>query len=73
MDVISNIGRTAIVFRVGAGLAGKMPRDMQEGLPGREEFTAEVDNAFAVEEELFKRVGYHPGIVRFVFIYITMI
>ncbi|KAF2254413.1 kinase-like protein [Trematosphaeria pertusa] len=63
METISKNGRTAIVFRVGHGLVGKMPRDMQEGLPGREEFGAEIDNAFVVERKLLSRLGIHPRIV----------
>ncbi|KAF2241481.1 kinase-like protein [Trematosphaeria pertusa] len=43
-----------------------MPREMDKGLPGREEFAAEVDNAFAVEEKLLSRLGSHPRIVPFV-------
>ena len=67
MDVISEDGRTAIVYRLEKGFVAKMPRDMQEGLPGREEFAAETDHAFSVEVRLFERMGYHPRITPFVF------
>ena len=66
METISINGRTAIVLRVGEGLVGKMPRCMQEGLPDREEFAAEVDNAFYTEDKILRRLGRHPGIVTFV-------
>jgi hypothetical protein len=56
MEMLSNQGRTSIVFRVGEGHACKIPREMQQGLSGREAFAAEVDNAFTVEERLFKRL-----------------
>jgi len=58
-EIINDRGRTSIVRRVGNGLAWKSPRS---GLSDR--FLAEIDNAFAVEQELLKRLGVHPRIFR---------
>ncbi|KAF2006190.1 kinase-like protein [Amniculicola lignicola CBS 123094] len=60
MERISNTGRTAIVYRVGKDLVGKMPRTL-----GSKEFMAEIDNAFGVERQLLTRLGVHPRIVRY--------
>jgi hypothetical protein len=68
MEMISNKGRTSIVYRIGLGRAGKMPRDMDLELPGLEEFAIEIDNAFDVEKKLLERLGNHPRIVRSVII-----
>jgi hypothetical protein len=61
MDIISEKGRTAIVYRVERGLISKSPRT-----EGSEQFRAEIKNAFAVEKQLLERLGKHPRIVQYV-------
>lgn len=50
MEIINNTGRTSIIYRYAKGLVAKMPREMSAGLPGREEWDVEIDNALMVEE-----------------------
>jgi hypothetical protein len=61
MDIISEKGRTAVVYRVKRGLVCKSPRTIDnKGLQ------AEFKNAFAVERQLLERLGNHPRIVQYV-------
>jgi hypothetical protein len=66
MEMISNKGRTANIYRVGEGLVCKMPRN------DTIKFVAEFDNAFEVERQLLTKLGVHRRIVRYVAISMTM-
>lgn len=63
MEIISNKGRTSVVYRCGSGMVAKIPREMSAGLPDRKEWDAEIDNAFMVEQKLLRLLGLHPRIV----------
>ncbi|KAF2726452.1 kinase-like protein [Polyplosphaeria fusca] len=66
MEMISNKGRTSMVYRVGKGLVCKIPYNQ-----GSNQFLAEVDNAFAVESRLLEKLGNHPRIVPYYGPYMT--
>jgi hypothetical protein len=59
MELITQRGRSAIVYRVAPGLVCKIPKN-----PPYEELAAEFKNSFAVEKQLLQRLGSHPNIVR---------
>jgi len=65
MRTMIGYGRTSIVYCIGNGLVCKT-RLLSAG---SEELDAEFKNAFVVEELLLKRLGVHPRIVRYVYIY----
>jgi len=60
MDVISNKGRTAVIYRFKEGLVCKIPWD-----PGHKHLAAEFEKAIAVEKQLLERLGTHTGIIRY--------
>jgi len=61
MEMISQRGRSAVVYRVAPGLVCKIPKS-----PPYKNLVAEFKNSFAVEKQLLQRLGSHPRIVRYV-------
>lgn len=61
MHIISDEGRTSVVYRLEDGLVLKLPR---ESIPAS--MATEIENAFAVERRLLERLGQHPQIVQYV-------
>jgi hypothetical protein len=61
MEIVSDGGRTSIVYRLKEGLVLKLPRSsVPEG------FRAEIASAFVIEKQLLERLGPGPRIVRYV-------
>ncbi|KAH7405772.1 kinase-like domain-containing protein [Phaeosphaeria sp. MPI-PUGE-AT-0046c] len=60
MNIVSQKGRTSVVYRTQQGLVCKSP---QPG--GSERFRTDVANQFAVEKQLLERLGNHPWIVKY--------
>jgi hypothetical protein len=58
MHIISDEGRTSVVYRVEKGLALKLPRKSDD-----QSMVAEIAAAFAIERKLLERLGPHPQIV----------
>jgi hypothetical protein len=61
MEIVSDGGRTSIVYRLEEGLVLKLPRS---SVPER--FRAEIAAAFVIEKQLLERLGLCPHIVRYV-------
>ncbi|KAL5400702.1 hypothetical protein PMIN03_012150 [Paraphaeosphaeria minitans] len=63
MEVLSLKGRTAIIYRLGDGLVGKIPWPVKS-----QDLTAEFQKAMVVEKQILENLqerGTHPGIIRY--------
>jgi hypothetical protein len=63
MKILSLKGRTAIVYRLGDGLVGKIPWPVKS-----QALVAEFEKAVKVETQILKNLqerGTHPGVIRY--------
>jgi hypothetical protein len=70
MEVLSLKGRTAIVYRLGDGLVGKIPWPVKT-----EALVAEFKKAMIVEMQILENLqkrGTHPRIIRYVSTSLTL-
>ncbi|KAF2015097.1 hypothetical protein BU24DRAFT_493560 [Aaosphaeria arxii CBS 175.79] len=61
MEVLSNSGRTSIIYTISDTLVWKTVRRS----PLNEKFTAENEHAALVEQQLLHRLGTHPSIIQY--------